>query len=160
MAPAAAAWGLIHPFGWLLWATGRVGRNLKIALIVASVALVGYAAGLAYGPRGVAGGYAIAMVLMIAPVVRWSKHGTLITTRDVLQAVRHPLLSVLIGAAVILAVRSMLAEVEPALLRLTVGIVLFLGVYLLIFLFVMRQKSVYITIFQEVAFWPGARHEM
>ena len=160
MAPAAAAWGLIHPFGWLLWATGRVGRNLKIALVVASVALVGYAAGLAYGPRGVAGGYAIAMVLMIAPVVRWSKHGTLITTRDALQAMMHPFVSVLIGAVATLGAHNHLAKVEPALLRLAMATVLFLGVYLLILLFVMRQKPVYVSLLRDFGFWSVARPEM
>jgi O-antigen/teichoic acid export membrane protein len=156
LAPAVAIWGLLHPFGWLLWARGRVGTSLKIGLMVTPVVIVGYLAGLTHGPQGVAVGYSIAMLLMIVPVVLWSKHGTLITTRDTLRAAMHPSLSVLIGAVTTLAVSGLFAQLEPALLRLPLAIGLFLGVYLFSLLFVMRQKYVYINLFREVGLWPVA----
>src|SRR5512140_2258881 len=82
LAPTIVAFSLINPFGWLLTAIGRVMRSLKIGLVIMPLVIGAYIVGLPYGPRGVAFGYSAMMVLLIVPVIAWSKIDTPITTRD------------------------------------------------------------------------------
>ena len=42
LAPTILAFGLINPFAWLMLATGRAARSLKIGVIIAPVVILGY----------------------------------------------------------------------------------------------------------------------
>jgi len=76
LAPTMFALALINPF-WLLFALGLdlVGRSLRIAPVIAPLAIAGYAIGLPYGPKGVAIGYSAAMTLWIGPHIFWCIQG-------------------------------------------------------------------------------------
>ena len=158
LAPTILAFAVCNQFSWLMQATGRVGRALRIAFVVTPVVILGYALGLPYGPAGVAVGFSASMVLLIAPVILWAKHGTLITAADVLRAVGRPVLSAVLGAAATLALRGLLGLVQPAFLRLVVETAVLFGVYILILLFILKQKEVYLDLLRTTGLWPmGAR---
>src|SRR5581483_3031542 len=48
LAPTVLVFALINPLGWLLISLGKVGRSLKVALVLAPVVMAGYLSGLRY----------------------------------------------------------------------------------------------------------------
>jgi PST family polysaccharide transporter len=158
LAPTILAFALINPFAWLMLATNHAGRSLRIAFLIAPVVILGYLTGLSHGPRGVAAGFSMAMVILIAPVILWAKQGTLITGRDIVKTVMTPLLAIGIAAAVTIAAGGLLARVHLPLLRLIIANSVMFGVYGLVLLFGLKQKAVYIELLRQTGIWRfGAR---
>jgi O-antigen/teichoic acid export membrane protein len=154
MAPTILAFSFTHPLAWLMLATGRAGRCVRISSIVTPILILSYVLGLGHGPQGVAAGFSIAMSLSIVPVMLWAKQGTLMTLRDILMAATPASMSIVIGAAAVLAVRPMLGHVEPALPRLMAESAVMFGAYLLTLLFIMKQRAVYAGLLREIGLWP------
>jgi PST family polysaccharide transporter len=154
LTPTILAFALINPFGSLMQASGHAVRSLKISFLIAPVVVLGYLFGLAHGPRGVALGFSAAMVVLVAPVLMWAKHGTLITARDIARSAMHPFLSVAIAAVTLLFVRSLTEDLRPAILRLTGNSVVLFGVYSMVLLFGFKQKHVYLDLLQASGLWP------
>jgi PST family polysaccharide transporter len=157
LTPTILSIALVNPFGWLLFANGRVARSLKIALLIAPVTILAYSLGLGSGPVGVATGFSTAMVILVVPIILWSKLNTLITGRDILGAVAHPVGSLAIAAVVALLARPWLAQIHWTLLRLSTASALLFLVYLLTLLFVFRQKDQYIDLLRQVGLWRTRR---
>ena len=153
MAPTIVAFAVINPFGWLLMATGRAARSLKIALAIAPVVVMSYAIGLKQGSHGVAAGFSIAMVAMIVPVVWWAKQGTLIRIQDLLGIVAKPFFSVLAGAVGVWAVGNLTGQVEPTLLRLVLECSILFGIYLVVLLLVFNEAKVYTDLLRTTGLW-------
>src|SRR2546425_6707194 len=65
LAPTILAFAFTNPFGWLMLASGRAGRCVRIAVVATPLLILSYALGLKHGPQGVAVGFSIAMVLSI-----------------------------------------------------------------------------------------------
>jgi O-antigen/teichoic acid export membrane protein len=157
MAPTIFTFALVNPLSWLMLATGRAARNLKIALVVAPCMILGYAAGLSHGPAGVAAGFSVAMTLCAVPVIFWATHGTPVTGLDTLKVVVRPLLSILIGAGVTLVAWNLIQSLAPVVLRLIVAMTVLFGVYTSVLWFGMGQKAVYVELLREIGIWPSAR---
>ena len=104
LAPTILAFALINPVTWLLFSKGLVGRSLKMALVIAPLVVLSYVAGLPYGSVGVACGYSAMMALLVVPMIAWATHGTIITWRDILGAVKPPAVSAVVATVVTLAV--------------------------------------------------------
>jgi O-antigen/teichoic acid export membrane protein len=157
LAPTILAFAFANPFAWLMLASGRAGRCLRIALVVTPVLILSYALGLKHGPQGVAMGFSTTMVLAIVPVLLWAKHGTLITMRDILRAITPASVAIVVGAAAALAVGPMVDRVEPVFIRLLAESTVLFGVYLFTLLFIMRQKSMYMGLLTGIGLWPIGR---
>lgn len=99
LAPSVLVFGIINPFGWLLWALGRHVRSLTISLVIAVLVITGCVVGLPYGPKGVAAGFSAAMVLWLIPHIVWCLHGTTITPLDLLRASSPPFFSAILAVA-------------------------------------------------------------
>ncbi len=156
LAPTIFTFALVNPLAWLMMATGRATRSLKIALFLAPVVIVGYVAGLSYGPVGVATGFSVATVFLAVPVIIWATRGTPITAMDMLKVVMRPFLSILIGAGAALFVWIFIHSLNPPLLRLVAGNAVLFGVYGIVLCFVMGQKTVYLGLIRDVGIWPLA----
>jgi PST family polysaccharide transporter len=154
LAPTIMAFGLIHPFSWVMLATGRAGRAVRTALAITPLLILGYAIGLHWGPQGVAAGFSISMAIAVVPVILWAKHGTLISARDVFKAAICPLMSIVMGAATILLTGGLLGHIRHALPRLAVETAILFGIHLLVLLFVMNQKAVYVALLRDSRLWP------
>jgi O-antigen/teichoic acid export membrane protein len=154
LAPTILTFAFINPFGWLLLSTGQAKRSLQIAFLIAPVVVLGYVAGLSHGPEGVATGFSFATVLLIVPVILWATRGTSITPADVMKVILRPLLSILLGVVAALASWNFVLHVNPPLLRLVVANTILFGVYILALWFVMGQKAVYLSLFEEIGIWP------
>lgn len=153
LAPTILAFALINPLAWLMTASGHAIRSLKIAFLIAPVVVTGYLVGLPHGAQGVALGFSIAMLLLVAPVMQWAKHGTLITFKDMMRTAIHPAISILVGAALALAAGLMMRDVGSALLRLIVVTAVLFGSYGITLLFGMGQKQAYLDLFQATGLW-------
>ena len=143
MSPTILVFALIDPWGWLLYSTGQVGKSLKIALVIAPLAIGGYVLGLPHGPNGVALGFSAAMVVWTFPHIAWCIKGTRIAPRDVLLAVSRPFLSGIVAATAALAVQLCLGPALPPLARLVLGGAVLFGTYSWLLLWVMGQKAFY-----------------
>ncbi len=143
LAPTVLVFALVNPLSWLLRATGRVGRSLKIALVICPVVILGIVAGLRYGPPGVAIGYSTAMLLLAVPLVAWAKHGTGVSTLDYLNSIKRPLVSGALGGFAGWLCKVFLHGTLAPLPLLIVGLTVAFAVYAFVLLIVMGQKEVY-----------------
>jgi PST family polysaccharide transporter len=143
MSPTVLVFALIDPWGSLLCSTGRVGRSLGIALVIAPLVIGGYVIGLPYGPNGVALGFSAMMVVWVLPHIAWCIKGTLIAPRDVWLAVSKPFLAGVVAGTAALALQLCLGQSLPPFVRFVVGGSALFGTYLWVLLWVMGQKSFY-----------------
>jgi len=160
LAPTILAFAIVHPFGWLMQATGQVGRALKISLVVTPLLIFGYTLGLSAGPQGVAIGFSVSIVLISAPVILWAKKGTLISATDVIKAAVYPVLSVIAGALATFATRNLVGPLEPTMFRLLIQVLTLLSTYLFILFFVLNQKAIYLNVVQQTGLWPFSRAKL
>jgi O-antigen/teichoic acid export membrane protein len=154
LAPTILTFSLINPQGWLMLASGQAVRSLKIGILIAPVVILGYAAGLGYGPNGVAAGFSLATILLVLPAMFWALHGSPITALDTLKVAMRPFLSVLIGAAVAMVSWNLIRNLDSPLLRLIAANTILFGVYGVVLWFVMGQKDVYLRLIREIGIWP------
>jgi PST family polysaccharide transporter len=146
LTPTVLTFALVTPLSWLPLARGQAGRLLKIGLVVAPIVIAGYAIGLRYGPNGVAFGYSATMTLLIVPVIAWAKHGTLISSGDIVQAVSRPFLSATVAAALAFGIQFLFGRSMSPFLRLGLGVGVLSGSYLWMLLYVMGQKAIYLDL--------------
>lgn len=156
LAPTILTFSLINPLGWLMLASGRAMRSLKIAILLAPVVILGYVAGLGYGPNGVAAGFSFSTVLLAIPIIVWATRGTQITATDVLGVFMRPFGSILIGGGAALAGWSFIRFLDSPLLRLAAANTILFGVYGIMLWFVMGQKDVYLGLIRDIGIWPSA----
>ena len=150
LAPTFLVLAAINPLSWYLRAVGWVGRNLRIAFILAPVVILGVAAGIQRGPMGVAAGYSIAMVVLAGPLVAWAKYRTVITTSDFLGCIQPPLVSSVAGGAFGILFKMACAPTLPKIGLLTGELVVFFGVYAAVLLLVLRQKAFYFDVLAQL----------
>jgi O-antigen/teichoic acid export membrane protein len=144
LSPTVLIFALMNPFNTFLRATGRVGRSLKIALLICPVVILGIMVGLRRGPAGVAAGYSTAMVLLFVPVMAWVIHGTGITFGDYWFSIKPPFISGVVGgAAGWLFKVAFHGALAPAPLLMW-GLTLSFAVYAFVLLIAMGQKDLYI----------------
>jgi O-antigen/teichoic acid export membrane protein len=157
LAPTIVAFGLVHPFSWVMLATGRAARCLGTTMMVAPVVILGYTIGVHWGPQGVAAGFSCAMALTVLPVIFWAKKGTSITGADVFQTVSRPLASTAIAVAASMAVASLVDLIHPPFLRLLLESGILFGIHFSILAFVMKQKTIYLGLLREMRFWVSRK---
>jgi O-antigen/teichoic acid export membrane protein len=155
LAPSVLAFSMIKPLFWLLVATGRASRMLRISLLVGPVVILGHIIGLIYGPAGVAAGLSITTVLLVVPIIIWATRGTSITAVDALKEIMRPFVSVLVGAGATFVVWNFINLLPPGLLRLTAASTVLFGVYVPVLWFGMGQKTVYLDLIKAIGFWPS-----
>jgi O-antigen/teichoic acid export membrane protein len=146
LAPTILMFAMMNPFSWLLFSMGWLNRSLKIALVIAPLAISAYVIGLPYGPRGVAFAYSTAMTIWLVPHILWCIHGTNISFGDILGVVKRPVISAAVAAAIAFAVQFQLGQSLPPLLRLVMGCGILFSVYTLMLLYVMGQKALYVDL--------------
>jgi O-antigen/teichoic acid export membrane protein len=146
LAPTVVVFALINPFAWLLFSIGLIGRSLKIAFVIAPLVITAYFIGLPHGPSGVAFAYSVSMTLWIIPHIAWCIHGTIISPREILQAIGRPLVSGLVAAILALGAHFTLGQLLTPFPRLLLGVGVMLGSYIGMLLFAMGQKMFYLDL--------------
>ena len=146
LAPTILIFALINRLSWLLFSVGMVGRSLKVALVLAPLVISGYVLGLPHGPKGVALGYSAVMTICVVPQIAWCIHDTVITLRDILQALSRPLFSGVSAVVFPLAVQLFYGHLLSPATRLLLGSGIFLGFYLIVLLGIMGQRTFYLDL--------------
>jgi PST family polysaccharide transporter len=150
LAPTIIAFSLINPVSWVLLSTGRVDRSLRMALVIAPVVVLGYAAGLSYGPEGVALGYSAAMVILILPMIVWAMHGTGISAMELVNAATPPLLSAATAALIATGLQRMWLHQFSPLLRLVLEVGALFTAYVVILFNQKGQRTLYLPMIRDV----------
>jgi PST family polysaccharide transporter len=150
LAPTALAFAMAIPLSWLVMSTGRVGRALSISAMAAPVVVIGILAGLNHGPKGVALGYSVAMVLLVIPITAWSKQGTGITWTDLWSAARPSIFAGLVALVVGLIVTITLGGILSPIPYVLLGLSLVFGAYSWVLVIAMGQKSLYLDLLNQV----------
>jgi PST family polysaccharide transporter len=148
LTPTILVFGIINPTGWLLQSIGLQKRSLALALVIAPLVIVGYLIGVPYGANGVALGFSTAMMLWLVPHVIWALHGTMITPGDVVSATIRPFFASIFAGAIAFAVHAYIISSGSHLLRLLLAGGVMTSLYLLIFLFIMGQRTFYFELFK------------
>lgn len=156
LAPTILIFALINPFSWLLFSIGKVGRSLKIALVIAPLVITGYIIGLPHGPKGVALAYSVAMTLWVIPHIAWCVRGTVMSFWDVLQTLSRPLLSAALAAVLPIALLVFYGHALSPVMRLLLGGTMFVAAYCGMLLYVMGQKEFYLDLVRGIARRPSA----
>jgi PST family polysaccharide transporter len=149
LVPTILAFAIINPTGQLMQASGQAKRSLKLALLMAPVVMVGYALGLSNGAQGVAFGLSASMMLVVGPLVYWSRKHTLITMADVARTAVPPCVSTLAGAAVAMAAGQAIPASDVFLRLAILPTVLFLT-HLLVLAFCFGQGRVYTELLRRL----------
>ena len=150
LVPAALSLAFINPFGWLLMATGQVGRSLRMAVLIAMVLVPSFVLGLSYGGGGVAVAWSVAMTLLVVPLIQWAKWGGSIKGKDVLEAARRPLVAGILAGIAGLIYHVVIGETLAVHWRLAIGLALVFGLYACILLFAMGQKRFYLDVLRHL----------
>jgi PST family polysaccharide transporter len=151
LAPTILMFAMMNPFSWLLFSMGWVNRSLKIALVIAPLAISAYLIGLPYGPKGVALAYSTAMTIWLVPHILWCIHGTNISFGDILGVVKRPVVSAAVAASIAFAVQFQFGQNLPPLLRLVIGCGILFAIYAVMLLYVMGQKAFYTDLIRGLA---------
>jgi O-antigen/teichoic acid export membrane protein len=149
LSPTILIFGVINPLAWLLWSIGLQVRSLSLALVIAPLVIGAYIIGLPYGPRGVAFCYSVAMSLWLVPHVVWCLHGTMISKLDLFLAAGRPLLSSIVAAAITVGMQIFIGELQEPFVRLLLGGIVMISVYLWFLLFVLGQKLLYVDLIKQ-----------
>src|SRR5437762_1592910 len=98
-------------------------------------------------------GYGFSQPLCL-PITSLASRDTAIALRDIVQAVMHPMMSIIAAAAVVMVLGGWTHQVEPALLRLAVDSSMLFGIYAFVLLWVLDQKSGYAATLRQAGLWP------
>jgi O-antigen/teichoic acid export membrane protein len=150
LVPTALVFALANPFSLLVMSTGRIRRALGMSAATTPLVIAGIVLGLSYGPKGVALGYSLAMVVIIIPIAAWSKHGTSITWADLWTTTKKPLFSGLLAGAIGLIVKVALNNVMGPIPYLVLGLGIIFGVYTWTLLIALGQKSLYVDLLTQM----------
>ena len=143
LTPTILVFGMIDPTAWLLFASGRQVRSLKIALVIAVLVITAYFIGLPYGPKGVAFAFSATMTIWLVPHVMWVVHGTTISAWALFRVAVGLLLSAAVAGAIAFVAQSYFGERQLPIIRLLLEGGIMVVAYLGILLFVMGQKNFY-----------------
>jgi len=150
LAPTILIFGIINPLAWLLLSTGLQQRSLTIAIVIAPLVISAYGIGLPYGPGGVAFAYSTVMALWLVPHVMWCLHGTIISLRDVVSALKPPFVSGIIAAFGALILQPIWSQLSSPVLRLGLSGSVMLLLYLSMLLYGFGQKAFYRDLLREM----------
>jgi len=160
LAPTILVFAMANPLSWLLTASGRIGRLMRMSLVIAPVMVLGYIIGLPYGPRGVACAYSVVMTLWLIPLVAWAVHGTEISIMDVVRSVSPPLLSSVVAGGLALGAGLVFGDSWSPLSRLILESTTLFVSFLGLLMCVARQRSLYFDLFQGLTGFMSAKEKV
>jgi len=149
LAPTILVFSIINPLGWLLQSIGMQERSLKIALVLSPLVICSYLVGLPYGPSGVALAFSTMMVLWLVPHICWALHGTNISVWEFFSAAGRVLAAGTVAAIAAAIMQQVAAPLPSPLLRLAIGGTTMLSIYVLVLLFIMKQREFYFDLLRE-----------
>jgi O-antigen/teichoic acid export membrane protein len=154
LAPTILTFAIVNPLGWLIYALGLATRGLWMALALTPLMVVSCFLALPYGSVGVAFAFSAVMMVWIVPGVVWATKGTVVSPKDILRTVAHPLASGLAAAVVGFGVAALCAD-WPHVMRLIVETAALLLGYAAMLLFAKGQRAQYRDILNSLRKRPA-----
>jgi len=151
--PAALIGAMLNPFGWLFISMGRADRQFRFGILWSSLIISAFAAGLKFGPTGVAAGYSLMSCVLALPLCVYATRGTAIRVRDLFHAVRPPVVAVIPAGGAALALKLSLFATLPAAVRAVAGGLVFAAIYAFVLLVIMKRFSFYRELLHQL--FPG-----
>lgn len=153
LAPAALIGALLNPFGWLFVSSGRADRQLRAGLVWAPLIILSFAAGLRYGPEGVAIGYSIMSALLAIPLSLYAVRGTSVRVKDLASALTRPIIAGVLTALAAVALQAGVGDTFPVGVRAIGGCFAVAAIYSFVLLVGLRQWGPYRELLAHVL--PG-----
>lgn len=150
LAPSIVVFAIANPISWLLTSTARVGRLMKMTMVIVPIMIVGYLVGLPYGPTGVACAYSVVLTLWVFPFIKWATHGTEISFWDILHTIFPPFLSSVAGGCLGFLVGRMLGTSLPAVPRLALETMVLVSAFTGCLMIGSSQRSLYSGLFHDL----------
>lgn len=113
--PVTTLWGMV------VLSRGMSRRYLQLGICNTVCSAIGFAAGLPWGPVGVAAGYAVVTYVTAYPILKWAFHGTPLRFRDFTAVIARPFFASLVAAVLCLYAFSNLSEIPVLLWLALVG---------------------------------------
>jgi len=157
LAPTILVFAIANPLSWLLSSIGKVGRLVKMALVIAPVMIAAYFAGLKYGPVGVAIAYSAVMTLWLPPLLVWALHGTPISPRDIVVTISGPLVSSAVAGLLAFGVRFAYGYALSPIPRLILEIAVLFSAFAGLLLFATGQKRFYLDLLRGLKGRPAVQ---
>lgn len=148
LAPTILVFAIANPLSWLLTSAGRVGRLVKMTVVIAPVMVIGYVIGLPYGPKGVACAYSVVMTLWLFPLIAWATHGMEISFWDVLRTVWPPLGASLVAGGVAFTCSIFFGASMSPVWRLTLDSMALFITFIGCLMLLKPQRLLYIGLFR------------
>lgn len=150
LTPTVLIFGLINPLGWLLTSSGYQKRSLLISLVLAPLVIVSYLLGLPYGPKGVAFSYSAILTLWVVPHILWCIRGTVISPRDIVQAISRPFVSAIVSGILAYGVHVYFRSIlSPLFLMVAESGTMSIS-YIWILLQIFGQKKMYMDLLRSL----------
>src|SRR5438445_87953 len=159
LAPTILVFAIVNPMAWLLCSLGKVGRLLKMALVLTPCMIARYLIGLPYGPKGVAFACSTLMLLWMIPAIVGPVRGTGISARDLCVAVRWPLASSVVAAPLAYGAQFLYGQSMSILPRLILEGSVLVAAYLGMLLFVTGQKTFYLDLLRGLIGSPSVKQK-
>jgi PST family polysaccharide transporter len=150
LAPTALVFALANPLSLLVASRGLARRGFTIAAVTTPLVIVGIVLGLSHGPKGVALGYSLAMLLLIVPITIWSLYGTRISLARLWTVVQKPLLSGVVASIAGVVVKITLGSQLTPIPYLLIGVFIVFGVYAWTLLIALGQKDIFLRLVDEL----------
>jgi PST family polysaccharide transporter len=150
LTPTILVFGMINPFFPLMISLNKQKRSLRIALVLSPLVIGGYAAGLPYGPRGVAICFSTVMTMWLIPHILWCVQGTGVSLKDIMTTITRPIIAALVAAILAQAFISYWLAALSDLSRLLLGIASFSTVYAAVLLAFASQRELYSDVFRVI----------
>jgi O-antigen/teichoic acid export membrane protein len=150
LAPTILVFAVANPLSWFLYSIGKVGRLTKMTMVISPIMMASFLLAVPHGPTGVAFTYSLVMLLWVIPTVFWATRGTPVTPKDILQAVKSPLISGLVAGGLAFAAHSVYARGMSSFLRLILEGAVMVAAYAGMLFFVVGQKGFYLDLLRTI----------
>jgi O-antigen/teichoic acid export membrane protein len=159
LTPTILVMGLVSPLNWFLYASGALGRCLRMSFVFAPLLAAAYFVGLPYGPRGVALALSSVMVAWTVPAIAWCFHRSGIPLKAIFQTISQPVVSALVAGTFTLGLKLVLGSHLSSFVRLLIGTAVLFIIHVWMLLYVMRQKAFYLDLIRSLLKRPPASPE-
>ena len=118
--------------GWLHVSAGRSDRWLKWGIINSSFLAVAFVVGSFYGPKGIAWGYSISMILLTFPAILFAGKPFALKFKQVFSKVWRSILAAILAAVLTSYLKGLRIFSAALLVKLVIAAFLYLGAYVLL----------------------------
>lgn len=160
MSVAALFGGISTPLGWLQVSTGQTRRYRQLAIATSALLVLAFAAGLPWGPRGVATAYSIMVIILSVPTWHYGLKGTAVTLLDAGRTMGVPLAAGIPAAGMAWLAMHLLVDFLPEWQSAAAGLLVFAAVYASLLLGAFRRldrlREIFRTLRKQRAVTAGS----